>query len=122
DHDYLDAFRRWANCEATRLDNRTIEDIVEELDATVAEFADHALSKAVGDGGLKHVILDVAKGIALDLAPVAHTVASSLSVIRSHRSGQVRKLNAFVAKTRGQIWTQYFEARRARLPALTRPA
>ncbi len=113
EHQYLSAFRKWANCEATRLDNRTVEDIVEELDATVAEFADRALRKAVGDGGLKHVTLDVAKGIALDLVPGAHTVSNSLSVIRSRTTGQARKLNAFIAKTRGQLWSQYYSARRA---------
>lgn len=113
EHRYLEAFRKWANCEVTRLDNRTVEDIVQELDATVAEFADRALRKVVGDGGLKHVTVDVAKGIVLDLAPGAHTVARSLSIIRSHKDGQVRKLNAFVAKTRGQLWTEYFKARQA---------
>lgn len=118
EHEFLSAFRSWANCEATRLDNRTVEDIVEELDATVAEFADRALRKAVSDGGLKQVTVDIAKGIALDLLPGAQTVANALSVIGSQRAGQVRKLNAFVAKTRGQLWTEYSKARRAkrRLP------
>lgn len=112
DHAYLDAFRKWANCEASRLDNRTVDDIIEELDAVVEEFAERALRKAVGDGDLKHVTLDVAKGIAFDLVPGSHTVANSLSIIRSHKEGDARKLNAFVAMTRGKLWTEYLRTQK----------
>lgn len=104
-HPFISAFRRWANDEAGRLGNQDPSDILDELDRTVIDFEDRELRKAVGEGGLKETTVDLAKGIALDLIPGASTVNTTIGLIRSEMKREDRKFNAFVATSRGRLWS-----------------
>ncbi|WP_400084274.1 hypothetical protein [Yoonia sp. R78084] len=109
---FLSDFRNWANQQTSNLHNQPVEEILEELDERVSEFASGALSAAVGADGIKETIVDMAQDVALDLVPGAATVHTVLGLIGAANERSDRRLSAFVADGRSSV---HIEQRKADL-------
>ncbi len=116
---FLSDFRAWADQKTTKLDNQTADDVLEELDKKVSEFTSGALSAAVGAGGLKETIIDMAKDIALDLVPGAGTVHTAIGLAEAASERPDRRLSAFIADGRSSIHIEQRKADRRKRRART---
>lgn len=116
---FLSNFRDWANQKTNSLHNQDVDDILQELDARVSEFASGALSAAVGADGIKEIVVDMAQDVALDLVPGAATVHTVLGLVGAANERTDRRLSAFVADGRSSV---HIEQRKAgRKKRLGRP-
>jgi hypothetical protein len=109
---FLSNFRNWANKQTSNLHNQPADEILEELDARVSEFASGALSAAVGADGIKETILDMAQNVALDLVPGATTVHTILGLVGAAKEQSDRRLSAFIADGRSSIHIEQRKAER----------
>jgi hypothetical protein len=109
---FLSSFRDWANRQTSNFHNQPANEVLEELDAMVSEFASGALSAAVGADGIKETIVDMAQGVALDLVPGAGTVHTILGLVGAANERSSRRLSAFIADGRSSV---HIEQRKARI-------
>lgn len=116
---FLSSFRDWANQETSNLHNQTVDEILEELDVKVSEFASGALSAAVGSGGIKETLVDMAQDVALDLVPGAATAHKVLGLVGAANERSERRLSAFIADGRSSVHIEQRKADRKKRRART---
>jgi hypothetical protein len=109
-HSYLRSFRAWARGEASALHNRPVQEILADLNAVTRDFEEASLRSAIAKDGLKETGVALLKGLALDLAPGAHTIATAIDTVSHYRSLEQQKISAFVANSRGALWKAKAEA------------
>jgi hypothetical protein len=114
---FLSNFRDWASQKNSNLHNQPVDEILEELDARVSEFASGALSVAVGADGIKETILDMVQDIALDLVPGAATVHTVLGLLGAANEHSDRRLSAFIADGRSSVHIEQRKVERKRRKA-----
>lgn len=114
---FLSNFRDWASRQTSNLHNQTADEILEELDSRVSEFASGALSAAVGADGIKAIIVDMAQNVALDLVPGAATVHTVLGLVGAANERSNRRLSAFIADGRSSVHIEQRKAERKKRQA-----
>lgn len=104
-HHYAKSFRNWISGEVSSLHNKELKDVVSEMEGVVRDFERNALVKAVGREGLKEVSIDLIEGLALDLIPGASSIKTTMGIINSGLEMEKRKASAFIAESRGIVWS-----------------
>jgi len=110
-HDFVSSFRRWIRNEASPLHNNSSDMVISEMNEVVQDFERSALRSAIGEGGLKEVSIDLIENIVLDSVPGASSIKKALDLAGQLSNREQRRLNAYIAESRGLIWNAKQENR-----------
>ncbi|CUH50695.1 hypothetical protein [Shimia marina] len=115
EHEFIQSFRKWIRGEASSLHNRSIDDVVAEIEETTTEFGHRARRTSIGKDGLKDVTVTFTKDLVLSAIPGASAVEKALGISKQRRQAEKHKMNTFVAEGQAALWrekvsvTPYFD-------------